>query len=824
MANQQISEALQKILDSITADFDAPESEKISDNSYEHKNRQENMRKNYQFLKDISDAEDAEENQDSNEGKRGQVYGHGYKNKNGSASYSFINPEGFDPTLYYTKYEVYSKGEIDSRNFATTLYVDQTVNEIAGDVQMLKDTFLAFKSIFDLMKEIEKVEEGDTPSITEFYPDTGLGACKLIVEKKTGKEIWIKPYAYLDPADKLIISTNCDIDIGLNLKVRIVPEGRLSLFQIGLNQQYMSMDNSILMQIGLDYAVENNVMLSLAGINTKASRIQLRDKCNIDGESTGVITAANRRWPIFYESRGGTGTGTTVSNMMTIKNLTLYGTLENNEIMTESGINGGPQNSSPKKTVAPSPNEYETGIYMRCAGNSRVENVMFYRFRSAGLVMRGKATGMVGSTIDSCIFEECHIGLHMATRSEYNQILNSRCNFCNYGILNRGGNNTYIMASANMCAFGFVLASGSNDGHGNMTNGQLNHNMYSVIAYYQDSGFVFIGMQMFYGDVFVKDCKGVVFNMSLFKGNRTIIDSDLKNSSTVVGYNQYSSIMMEPYGSNWFSRTANAPAGLINVINQVDGSTVNWANVNTGWYTDALKNYVYNKYVTNNGSGSTYTDEACPGTLFNHGLPKPTYPDYKSSIEFKLAQNGTNMSNISGLFIEPSTYDIKEAIYTEKGLLITTPWRFSQEVKLNKTWTHEISVTFDMISNLTANIGLCGWNTSDTTKYRFGFYLSQNNGVRLQAIIGSTTKTYNIPSDQQYQPGQTVTVKYRYEPMPDGQNATLYAFINDAMVGAGQEIAIPSTDIFIDSFSNPNALANCNLNSIVISSSAPGEG
>ncbi|MGL6131086.1 MAG: hypothetical protein ACRCZ9_05700 [Fusobacteriaceae bacterium] len=821
--NAQISEALQKILDSITTDFDAPESEKISDNSYEHKNRQDNMRKNYQFLKDVAEDEEIANGEKEEVNIRGQVAGHGYSNKKSKKDYGFISSEGFDPTMYYTKYEVYSKAEIDSKNYATTMYVNQTVNEIAGDVQMLKDTFLAFKSMFDLMKEIEKVEEGDTPSITEFYPDSGLGSSKLLVEKKTGKEVWLKPYSHLDASDKLTLSTNCEIDIGLNLKVRVIPEGRLSLFQVGLNKTHMSEDNSTIIQIALDYAVSHNVMLSFAGVNTKASRIQMRDKCNIDGESTGVITAANKRWPIFWEGRGGTGSGTTVSNMMTIKNLTLYGTLQSNEILAENGINGGPQNSGPKKTVAPSPNEYEVGIYLRCAGNSKIQNVMFYRFRSAGLVLRGKATGMVGSTIDSCIFEECHIGLHMATRTEYNQVINSRCNFCNYGVLNRGGNNTYIMTSANMCAFGFVLASGSNDGHGNMTNGQLNHNMYSVVAYYQDSGFVFIGMQMFYGDVFIKDCKGVVFNMSLFKANRSIIDSDLKNSSTPVGYNQYSSIMMEPYGQNWFSRTQNAPAGLINVINQLDGSSVNWASVNNSWYTDALKNYVYGPYVTNGGSGSTYTDTACASTIFNHGMQKPIYSDYKNSIEFKFAQNLNNYSNVPGILFEPLDYDTKEATYTEKGLLITHPWRLSQEVKLHRLWTHEISATFEMISNLTANIGLCSWNISDTSKYRFGFYLSQNNGVRLQAIIGSTTKTYNIPSDQQYPPGQLVTVKYRYEPTGDGQNAILYAFINDSMIGAGQEIPIPSGDLSIDSFSNSNALANCYLSSISISSEAPKE-
>lgn len=816
---EKISEALQKIIDSVIENYDAPESEKVSDNSYEYSNSHENMRKNYEFLKTIADMDNNEEVR-----QRGQVAGHGFSNnKRKSGTYSSVSGPlpNFNPDDYYTKYEVYSKSEIDNKQFTTKQYVDNTINEIAGDIKVLKETFLAFKSMFDLMKEIEKVKEGDTPSITEFYPDTGLGSCKLVIGKKTGKEVWLKPYEAVDANDKLVISAEGEVDIGLDLKASVVPEGRITLYQLGLNPIYMSLDNSIIMQIGVDYAQKNMVTLSLAGIETKISCVKVRDYITVDGESTCVLHAASRKWPMFYEERGGTSNGTTISNTMTFKNMTLRGSLQDNELSREGGIGGfGPQNSSPTKTVMPSANEFECGIYLRSAQNCKVDNVIFLRFRSTGLTMRTKSTGMTGSSVNSCIFEQCHVGLHLGTRSEYNQINNVRINNCNYGMHNRGGNNTYIMCAANNCAFAMVLASGSNDGHGNMTNGQLNHNMWSVVAINQDSGFVFIGMQMFYGDVLIKDCQGVIFETCLFKANRTIVDTDLKLGAAV-GYNQFSTIMFELYnGTGHFTRTPNSPAGLLNVVRQADGSTVNWVNLNTSWYSQQLQDYVYNRYATNNGSGSTYTDTIIPDSLFNHGFPLPIMSDYVSQIDLNLASGSNYSTNISGLSIRPFDSKIKEAIFNEKGLLMTSPWRFSQGIKLDKMGTHEIKMNVEFISNPADNVGLCGWDENDTTKYKTAFLLSANSGRRLEFWLGTTKKLFNLTSDNYIVPGERIEIKYKWEPK-NATTATVYAFKNGNMVGAGQEVNMPSGDLIIDSFSAIKSIFNGYLHSVSITSTMP---
>ncbi|MGL5690224.1 MAG: hypothetical protein ACRDD8_05315 [Bacteroidales bacterium] len=724
----------------------------------------------------------------------------------------------FDPELYYTKYQVYSRAEVDDKGFATKQYVDNTVNEIAGDVKLLKETFLAFKSMFDLIKEIDKVKDGDTPSITEFYPDTGLGSCKLLISEKSGKEVWLKPYEALDASDRLTISTYGDIDIGRNLKATVVPEGRITLYQIGFNPVYAGENNSTIMQIGIDYAQRNMVTLNLAGIETKITGVRVRDFITVDGESTCTLTAANRKFPMFYEDRGGTSSGTTISNTMTFKNITLKGTLQDNEISVERGIGGfGPQNSSPTKTVVPSPNEFECGIYLRSAQNCRIENVIFLRFRSTGLTLRTKSTGMTGSSISSCIFEQCHIGLHMGTRTEYNQLNNVRVNNCHYGIHNRGGNNTYIMTAANMCAFAMVLASGSNDGHGSITNGQLNHNMWSVVAINQDSGFVFIGMQMFYGDVIIKDCQGVIFETCLFKANRTVVDTDLKLGSAV-GYNQFSTVMFETYnGTGHFSRTANSPAGLINVVRQADGSAVNWVNLNTSWYSQALKDYVFDKYATNNGSGSTYADTIVPDTLVNHGWPVKTFPETNSLTELKLS-NGqylqTNVKGISFVPFIPSTYEVA---FSEKGMLLTAPWRFSQGIKLDRKSVHEISAIVEFIANPGQNIGLCGWSETDATKTTCAFLLSENSGRRLEVWIGNTKKQFNLTSDKYMVAGERNEIKFKWEPK-DANTVVIYAYKDGVMIGAGQELNMPTSDLVIDSFATQASVFNGFLHSISIKS------
>jgi hypothetical protein len=813
---EQISEALQKIIERTIEKFDAPESEKISDSTYEYTNSGANMRANYEFLKKIADAED------DTTVKRGQVNGHGFSNRSSSsgvstqASYSGSLLSDFDPDLYYTKYQLYSKSDIDGMDYATKQYVDNTINEIAGDVAALKEAFLAFKSINDLMKEIDKIEDGDSPSIIEFYENTGLGACKMLISKKDGTEVWIKPYETVDSNDILTISTYGEIDIGGELKAEIVPEGSVNLYQLGFNPEYAELDNTIMLQIGVDFAKRKMVTLSLSGIETQASRVVLRDYLTIDGGSTCTITAASRKWPVFFEERGSTTSGTSISSAITIKNLTLKGSLKDNEITYETGVGGyGPIASSPRKTVSPSSNEFECGIYLRSAHNCLIDNVTFLRFRGTGLTLHTKSSGMTGATVSNCIFEESHIGLHLGTRTEYNQLNNIRINNCYYGIINRGGNNNYIMTSVNLSGYALVLASGSNDGHGNMTNGQLNHNMWSVVAYEQDSGFVFIGMQMFYGDVVIKDCAGVVFETCLFKGNRVVVDTDLKSTSTV-GYNQFSTILYKPYGGGVFSKTDNTPAGLINCINQDDGTTVNWTALNTAWYSTSLKNYIYNSYTTNDGSGSTYTDAVIPSTIYNHGIPIDSMENQVSSIEFNFTQ-GNLSSNVKGLSLRPFDYGIYEANFSDKGLLMTSPWRFSQGIRLGRYSIHEITVKYEFISNPSQNLGMCSWSTTSTSSYNNAFLLSENTGKRLEAWIGSYKKQFQLTSDRYITAGEMIEVKYKYEPQNEN-TAIIYCYKDGTMVGSGQEVNIPSSDIILESFASRNSVFNGYLHSISIKS------
>ncbi len=170
-----------------------------------------------------------------------------------------------------------------------------------------------------------------------------------------------------------------------------------------------------------------------------------------------------------------------------------------------------------------------------------------------------------------------YYGLWNALYAEYNRI--ESCSFGDnfIGVLNEGGNNMYTgtFFNSNYCGFALNGDGIVNESHGGCYSCTYNHNSESGlgggIAIYANKstiGWNFIGQNIWYGAVTLKDCKGIIFDGNI-------------------------------WGEVQFSSTSSAGLKNQNIV------------TNTYFYTDPQNIFAGN-------DGSTYFDSYLPG-----GVPEP---------------------------------------------------------------------------------------------------------------------------------------------------------------------------------------------------------
>ena len=93
------------------------------------------------------------------------------------------------------------------------------------------------------------------------------------------------------------------------------------------------------------------------------------------------------------------------------------------------------------------------------------------------------------------------------------------------GIRLEAGNSSFAGSAASRNTNNFLICSNQNNGHGSWVGGTINHaGAYSILASNVSNGYIFAGSQIFFGDVYLTNCDGVI-----------ITDGELDTSAVTFG-------------------------------------------------------------------------------------------------------------------------------------------------------------------------------------------------------------------------------------------------------------------------------------------------
>ena len=172
-----------------------------------------------------------------------------------------------------------------------------------------------------------------------------------------------------------------------------------------------------------------------------------------------------------------------------------------------------------------------------------------------------------GVYVSDCQIRNCGAGINVSWWSEYNRFENVNVFKSYYGVINNGGNNVFSNCNFSTCEFGFyanamtgkcVMADGTpnttrNDGHGTVIGCTFNHNGLEQLDHYNNgtaiyyrsagTGFLFIGCQIFYGNIFFRtapqimltdsNCKGITFYLWPYGGTYLVAQCWMRSDSIV---------------------------------------------------------------------------------------------------------------------------------------------------------------------------------------------------------------------------------------------------------------------------------------------------
>jgi len=150
-----------------------------------------------------------------------------------------------------------------------------------------------------------------------------------------------------------------------------------------------------------------------------------------------------------------------------------------------------------------------------------------------------------GINASDCQIWNCGAGINISYWSEFNRFTNVNCTDCRYGVINNGGNNTFANCGFSSNEIGFytngdenkavkyngTTATVKNGGHGTLSCCVINHSGrgsnlnhgYAIFYKTIDSGFVFDGMQIFYGKIYFRGGSHVMITNTNFGNSVDLI-------------------------------------------------------------------------------------------------------------------------------------------------------------------------------------------------------------------------------------------------------------------------------------------------------------
>jgi hypothetical protein len=153
------------------------------------------------------------------------------------------------------------------------------------------------------------------------------------------------------------------------------------------------------------------------------------------------------------------------------------------------------------------------GIHFDNAGQFIVTECEFTTLSGAGIMYNDTGTsGNLGGSIGPCRFYDNNFAIDTSTDGEY--VLIGICNIANNNTGCRfiGGNNIVAVSDIIYNINGIDIAAGSNNGHGIISNCNINHQGdWAVRIFDTVNGYTISNCHIYDGDIHLKNCNGVVF-------------------------------------------------------------------------------------------------------------------------------------------------------------------------------------------------------------------------------------------------------------------------------------------------------------------------
>lgn len=147
--------------------------------------------------------------------------------------------------------------------------------------------------------------------------------------------------------------------------------------------------------------------------------------------------------------------------------------------------------------------------------NNMINNVQIKNYKK-GLLFGRSVGNHSGNQITNLFVNKCEVGIYVDVRGEFSTFTNCTLSENQIALKIIGGNTHFV--GGNICnnEIGVEIGKGENDAHGLIAATSIKHNTkYAIVVDSPNVGeFLFEGISLYYGDIYLKDCKGIYFSNS----------------------------------------------------------------------------------------------------------------------------------------------------------------------------------------------------------------------------------------------------------------------------------------------------------------------
>lgn len=213
------------------------------------------------------------------------------------------------------------------------------------------------------------------------------------------------------------------------------------------------------------------------------------------------------------------------------------------------------------------------GVYGTVVSRTRVTNCHILNCGGGGYYMSEIVDVHQGNNVTNNCVSNCGIGVHIANRGEYTTVGNNNIDTCTTGYKIIGGNTIIVGGVVSNCTDNINVSAGENDAHGRCVGVLFNHA--TAFAVRVDSinvpDFKFDNCDFYYGDVYLKNCSGVMFNNCVFESNSFYFENAIDNyfvgchfKTTPTMFHRYAGTQSKTHFVDCKTATGGASSGDIN--------------------------------------------------------------------------------------------------------------------------------------------------------------------------------------------------------------------------------------------------------------------